>query len=865
MSDKFRTTFVVPVSFAQGEQPTATKLNAVSTQARNGLAVLERAIGDMWNQSGDPVTAAYPNRVTNLARALGDQALLNSKLPLPDFTGTTSVRIRQPIAPHLGKSEIILDFKPENDSILTASVQLLINNASASYTGPSVNTRDLVDTDTEWFVDTTKGTVHLGRALHITQTTQYIEYTVLAANFPSDSVNSSGFSVIPNQTQLDWKGLKISSISANKYFLTLPFRRPEATPLGLSKIPAVTNNEAVIGTPGTIRYFGPTTAGYAFTAGISNARFYRYSLPEVAMGMFIAPTAGTTIPSGTLYLWDTVTNTIIDGVTFRIPDAPMALFAAQVPWVIQAEGATLDQVFSGFASSASSETAADYTLGARFALIGVGSSIAEAISQLRKELTEGDAALGPRRRPSHRDLTETQPAQGGRHATNFPPSFVDGDGHPHLLSRLGSRASATVAEHRDRFNNGILGDLLLLSTDPATNYQNLSAPSNYIYFGSHSGNSPRLRVSPLALTLAPTGVSQHSLEIDNTSPVINTGLIKMGNGYIRHISNSDIGLFDSAGDAAGNLWTRSLRLNGTTQTLSTFTGSLNSVRYIDINAWAANDFNFLGGNLTIGSSNANVVIGGSSYLRLYNNRLTFGTSDTDPPRIVYSSNRFTLYRNTVSDRADFSCDDILADDITCSNVYTNVLYANQIDVDDISVADTIEFLGIATINFNTGFGIGGAFEFRSNGSLESSHLRTGQVHLEENLGISDPASNVLVQTNTPKAWGCIRIAATGSTPLITTQNGFNIMSVVVSPTHPTTRFRVTFASGMSNANYCVTMTTMPSEVENSLYEMLPTFGYGYKEANYFEFGRFNRAGGANLNVQGTYLIEVSFSVFATQI
>ena len=89
--DKFRVTFPTRISFANGEQPTAKKLNAIADQAKNGLSILEKAIGDLWNQSGDSVTSDYPNRITNLARTLGDQALMNSRVPLPDFTGTTSV------------------------------------------------------------------------------------------------------------------------------------------------------------------------------------------------------------------------------------------------------------------------------------------------------------------------------------------------------------------------------------------------------------------------------------------------------------------------------------------------------------------------------------------------------------------------------------------------------------------------------------------------------------------------------------------------------------------------------------------------------------------------------------------------------
>ena len=87
MADKFRRTFPISISFVDGEQPTAAKLNAVSGQARNGLSLVERAIGDIWNQSGDPATSpsgditANALHIPNIARALGDLALLNPRIP----------------------------------------------------------------------------------------------------------------------------------------------------------------------------------------------------------------------------------------------------------------------------------------------------------------------------------------------------------------------------------------------------------------------------------------------------------------------------------------------------------------------------------------------------------------------------------------------------------------------------------------------------------------------------------------------------------------------------------------------------------------------------------------------------------------
>src|SRR5690348_1583381 len=105
MADKFRSTFPIPITFTEGEQPTSKKLNAISTQSRNGLAILERVIGDTWNQSGDVGTSSLPLHITNLARALGDQGALNSQLPLPDLTGIpTFLQITQSLIQFRGKT-----------------------------------------------------------------------------------------------------------------------------------------------------------------------------------------------------------------------------------------------------------------------------------------------------------------------------------------------------------------------------------------------------------------------------------------------------------------------------------------------------------------------------------------------------------------------------------------------------------------------------------------------------------------------------------------------------------------------------------------------------------------------------------------
>lgn len=851
MADKFRNTFVIPISFADGEQPTGTKLNAVSSQARNGLAVLERAIGDLWNQSGDATASAFPNRIVNLARTLGDQAKLSSEIPLPDFTGTTSVRIRQPIANFLGKSEILLDFKPTVDATLRASVDALRYTASLTYASTETATPL---TDDQWAVDTSTAKIKLGAALYSTQPVAYIEYNVAAADFAlsTDAVNSSSFSMIPAQTQGDWRGLKICQIAANQYHIVLPFRRPDTSPTGLSKLPLSANNSVETGSPTTVRYWGPVASGYSFNSTISSNRFYRHSLPQLAQSLFVTPVAGTAIPTGVLYLWDTTTNTIIEGVTFRVPSVAPTLggVTGQQPFILQAEGVTLDQVFNGsngnFTSSMTTDVPADYM--SRFALICVGQSIADTVDKLKQELTEGNRAVGPGRRLSHGDLSNTQPAYNATNWTrNVPASFVSGDDHPHLLSRLGSSPSGTTSAHRDRYNNGILGDLLILSSDSADNYQNINDVTRYIYFGGHGTQYPRINGSIGFTTI--NGVTntinlgQAHLQIPDSDVMLFRIASMRATNYGLALSNSQFGNVD------GTVWGARALFNGTTQNLGVFTGSVNSTRYIDIDARTSNDVNFLGGNLTIGSTNGNVVVDGSSYLRIANNRLLFSTADDSSDSLIFNETW-----NTFTFRADNSGSTGITNAIAVAGRFRAVDNAVEFGGNDaVSVG--------AAVTHNTGLS---TYYFTSLGSVPAA-INVGSVAVQDNAGIDDSVTNTLFANNIPKAWGCIRISSSGGAPLIITQNGFNIMPVVISPVHSTTRFRVTFASPMANANYCVTMTTMPSGTDDFLYEMIPTFGTGYKDSTFFEFGRFSTGGLAGaLNVQGNYLVEVSFSVFASQ-
>ena len=114
MADKARKTFPVGIDHGDGEQPSAKKLNAIATQARNGLAIAEFAIGDLWAQAGDSSLSNNPLQLTNLARMIGENKLLNPAIypTFSNFTYTEDLSNKW-----IGKADGYLQFKPSSFDI----------------------------------------------------------------------------------------------------------------------------------------------------------------------------------------------------------------------------------------------------------------------------------------------------------------------------------------------------------------------------------------------------------------------------------------------------------------------------------------------------------------------------------------------------------------------------------------------------------------------------------------------------------------------------------------------------------------------------------------------------------------------------
>src|SRR3990167_879069 len=107
--DSLRRTFPVQITWTSGEMPTASKLQGFSTQTSNALKVVEKAIGDLWNSSGDTTMSEWPLRLPNLARMLGPARYSSSPMLGSSDNPMSYV---EDLDQHVGKNVFYLKYKP---------------------------------------------------------------------------------------------------------------------------------------------------------------------------------------------------------------------------------------------------------------------------------------------------------------------------------------------------------------------------------------------------------------------------------------------------------------------------------------------------------------------------------------------------------------------------------------------------------------------------------------------------------------------------------------------------------------------------------------------------------------------------------
>lgn len=498
MADKHPPTLPTTVSFAAGEQPAASKLNALHNGPAAAFSTLEQVVGDPWNGSGDTLFGTMPLQQPNIARVLGPIAQLNPEFT-PPSSGSTW-QYSQSLVPWRGHRIIDLDFPAQNTSVLTASL------SAAGVSGSVVLGTEADVAAGVIVIDNTRLKLYLPANIAIGATE--LSYAVASSHGVP-----RGWNVIPNPNQSEWRGVKIVQITSSKYLLYSPPKSPVSSAAN-SRTPVASNNRAVAGettrkayylstaswVTGTINWSSPTSL-----QALARVADYRMEfLPELT-AFILAQPAGTTL-SG-IMLWDNSLQAPVPGVTFRIPDDNSLPYGGTVTprpsWVIQVEGNTLSALFSGQTSAATTDNPADYR--SRFSLVCVGQSTAHLLNRAWNK--DRDVM-------SHAAMQDVS-------MSGVYPSKLANDHHPQYLLRVGNSG-------RDVVQGGMLDHIIFAQT---TNDLGTTGTTYGVKWGA-SSLAPSLKVqsgahtTPAGMTAAGVGLL---LDTPSAVLVLAKPWIKLGN------------------------------------------------------------------------------------------------------------------------------------------------------------------------------------------------------------------------------------------------------------------------------------------------------------------------------------------------
>lgn len=479
MSDKFRRTFPIEIKFVDGELPPAPKLNALGRQARNGLSLTENALGDIWNQSGDPGLIPSSNLfanalyINNLARHLGPQNLLSPMVPaLPDIANYSDTITHTGVGVSSKSTEGFTRYQPIVDPNSGGSPPTGITieaDTDSALTGTYRTDPSAIAAAGEWHL-TAEGKLYT----FTTFDTVRLRYDPIIV---SDVSAEAVFNVIPDPsttggTSAAFFGLKITystdTLGDTKFWIYLPPRRPLDTSREIPSSPDETNNEI-------------SATNYFFqdpTADAEAVEHFRYKFNPVILDIIdtaISSGLSQTIPSNYLNLWDDTTGTIIEGLTFEAdPLAPR--------YVVRVSGAKIEEIVNidtaidgSIISAKASREASRFK--SRFRLSQPGTDLAVSTFNNRKKLHNHiHTGIDGTPRIKHSDLE-------GLSDINSPvwtASSLNGDDHPQYLHRDGFDPGAV----RDLYKGGMRGHLVLLNSNIGTgNFFNQIADSVRLYFG----------------------------------------------------------------------------------------------------------------------------------------------------------------------------------------------------------------------------------------------------------------------------------------------------------------------------------------------------------------------------------------------
>lgn len=521
LSDKLRNSYPIAVDFVDGELPTSNKMSALGRQSKFGQNLIQHAIGDVWNQSGDPVInsiSIHENAlmIPNLARYIGSTRNTSPYIPaLPNIEKYTYAFADDvtDYAPHAAH-EATLDFPVESLSTSFAWA------GATAPTGSPQPGKDYVNATGKWYVNRETGNCFFYDTIASDWKLTY--EPVVDGDIDSDAT----FNIIPDPDTLssyDFQGVKIEYFNnidnSQGYKIYLPPRGPLNT-RQLRRSPQTTDN---YGTAIGDKKFWLDDGETAPDTGVF-AEHYRYNVPKILSNNW---SANDVIPTGLVFLWDQLnTGTVIDGVTLRAENA-----GTPKTWMFIASGtrldgwlSTYDTIYSDAMLQSSSHDAAYYPSdGLR--VITVGQDVSRSIAKMIQHLYDHDHSSSysmPSNQIDHRALKSLFYTQnlGGGYPKLDASAMAIGDDHPQYLHRWNFSDGATYT--RDKYHNAMLGDLIISSTDPTDNYLNTADDSYKLYFGKDESDGAYIYLN----TNGTTG--RVTVHYSPTAP--NSGGFRVGDG-----------------------------------------------------------------------------------------------------------------------------------------------------------------------------------------------------------------------------------------------------------------------------------------------------------------------------------------------
>ena len=503
MSDKFRKSFPISITFSDGEIPTALKVSAIAHQAQIGQGIIEYALGDLWNQSGDQLLTSpglddYALMIPNLARMMGGSMKHGPKIPyLPNIEQytfhfpTSSARTR----------EVILDFP-----VAAGCATWTWGGTAPRPSGAPQATAGAVNATGEWYVDYTTGKCVFFDEI---RDSWQLTYEPVVHGDLGDGFT---WNVMPDPETVasyGFQSCKIAFVNGTDntlgYYIYLPPRGPLQNARRLSDKPQDNTH-----TPAHIDNYSesPTAELWMWQSDTelapitdTYAEHYRYNLPEMITDNW---SASSRLPAGLVRLWDPIgSGTILEGLTLSAEND-----ATPRTWMFVASGTALDSYLATTTGLAryptaalqSSSHASTYYPAGGLRVVTVGTDISTSLNLLWKRMFDHDHSSQnsmPTKAVRHSQLKGLLPTG----SPNFTPSAWDEDDHTQYLHREGAGA-------RDLYQNGMLGDLFLMSTTGTSNYDNTAADSNKIRFG-HSTNGPTIGYDKANETVSVANKSFH--------------------------------------------------------------------------------------------------------------------------------------------------------------------------------------------------------------------------------------------------------------------------------------------------------------------------------------------------------------------